>query len=268
MSPRFLHINAFVTEPFSGNPAAVVMLESPPSERWMQLVARDFNLSETAFLLPRGASSTCDWNLRWFTPRVEVDLCGHATLAAAHALREWKLMPEVARFHTRSGILEARAVGEEIVLDFPSTPPTPIKTPRGLPQVLGVADDEVLWCGRSPFDIVLQLPSQDAVARLQPDFAALSEFEARGVVVTARGEGRNCDFVSRFFGPRVGIDEDPVTGSAHCALAPFWAARLGKSTLQARQISERGGEMTVQVLGERVELRGRCATIFQGEVLQ
>jgi PhzF family phenazine biosynthesis protein len=268
MSHRFLQINAFTAQPFAGNPAAVVLLESPMSQSWMQLVARDFNLSETAFLSPLDSSSTCDWNLRWFTPRVEVDLCGHATLASTHALREWNLMPENVRFHTRSGILQARSIEDEIALDFPATPPTQSEMLHGLPQVLGVTAEEILWCGRSQFDIVLQLNSPQSVARIEPNFAVLKEFEARGVIVTAEADEGNWDFVSRFFGPRVGVDEDPVTGSAHCALAPFWAQRLGKTTMQARQISERGGEMTVQVLADRVELRGQCVTILRGEVLR
>ena len=280
MSPRFLQINAFARHAFEGNPAAVVLLERAAPDEWLQLVAREFNLSETAFLLPLEASaSTCgDWSLRWFTPRTEVDLCGHATLASAHALREWNLArASEVRFHTRSGILAARFVEEnrDIALDFPATPPLECAVPRGLPQALGLSELEISWCGRSKFDILLQLASEKAVAALQPDFAALKAFEARGVAVTARsnesngrGGERNCDFVSRFFAPRLGVDEDPVTGSAHCALAPFWAARLNKSALWARQISERGGEMRLQVLGEHVEIRGGCVSVLRGEVLE
>ena len=277
MSPRFLQVNAFARRAFEGNPAAVVLLESAAPDDWLQLVAREFNLSETAFLLPLEASaSTCrDWSLRWFTPRAEVDLCGHATLASAHALREWNLArASEVRFHTRSGILAARFADEgmDIALDFPATPPLECEIPRGLLEALGLSDSEVAWCGRSKFDILLQLASEKAVASLRPDFAALKAFEARGVAVTSRSDGRrgehNCDFVSRFFAPRLGVDEDPVTGSAHCALAPFWAARLNKSALTARQISERGGELRLQVLGERVEIRGGCVAVLRGEVLE
>ncbi len=268
MSHRFRQINAFTSRPFTGNPAAVVLLDEPRPDAWLQSIAREFNLSETAFLWP---SSTCDadWSLRWFTPRQEVDLCGHATLASVHALREWGLVQEGAtRFDTRSGILKARFSEEEIALDFPATPPEPSEVPPGLLQVLGASHEEVLWCGRSRFDIVLQLDSVETVARLQPDFASLKTFEARGVCVTAEGAGCACDFVSRFFAPRVGVDEDSVTGSAHCSLAPFWAHKLGKSAFLARQLSERGGELKVQVLGERVELSGACVTILEGEVLR
>lgn len=273
MSPRFLQINAFASRAFRGNPAAVVLLEAAAPDDWLQLVAREFNLSETAFLLPLEVSaSTCGaWSLRWFTPRAEVDLCGHATLASAHALREWKMVRQnTIRFHTRSGILAARFVEEssEIALDFPATLPLECEVPHGLPQALGLSESEIMWCGRSKFDIVLQLASEKAVAALQPDFPALNTFEARGVAVTAQSKGGECDFMSRFFAPRLGVDEDPVTGSAHCALAPFWAARLNKRALRARQISERGGELRLQVLGERVEIRGGCVSVLRGEVLE
>lgn len=276
MSLPFLQVNAFARRAFEGNPAAVVLLEGAACDEWLQLVAREFNLSETAFLLPLGplgpSASTCgDWSLRWFTPRAEVDLCGHATLASAHALRDWKLACQgEVRFHTRSGILSARFAegGQDIALDFPETPPRECEVPASLAQALGLSESEIVWCGRSVFDIVLQLAGERSVATLQPDFALLQKIEARGVAVTAQSAGLSCDFVSRFFAPRLGVDEDPVTGSAHCALAPFWAARLGKNALKARQISERGGELELQVLGGRVELRGGCVSILQGEILQ
>jgi PhzF family phenazine biosynthesis protein len=265
MAPRFLQVNAFTSAPFGGNPAAVVLLEEPRSDGWMQNVARDFNLSETAFLQPRPDAA---WSLCWFTPQVEVDLCGHATLAAAHALGEWSLLEGGSVcFHTRSCVLKAHLSDEAITLDFPSTAPAEVALPQGLLQVLGAEPEEVLWCGRSAFDIVLRVSSPEVVARLSPDFAALKRFDTRGVVVTSHGEGFECDFVSRFFGPRVGVDEDPVTGSAHCALAPLWSAILNRNEMLARQISARGGEMRVLVLGERVLLRGQACTVLRGEVV-
>lgn len=270
MSLPFLQANAFTSSPFSGNPAAVVLLDEEKSGTWLQLVAREFNLSETAFLLPHPAGSG-DWNLRWFTPLAEVDLCGHATLAAAHALREWgRASRETVRFHTRSGVMAARFEEPDFVLDFPSTPPVECEMPAGLEQVLGLARDQVLWCGRSPFDIVLQLDSEKTVARLRPDFRALAAFETRGVAVTASADFTRVPrdvFILRFFAPRLGIDEDPVTGSAICALTPFWAKRLRSNTLLARQLSARGGEAVAQVHGSRVELRGRCVSILRGEIL-
>jgi len=253
-------VDAFTAEPYAGNPAAVVLLPGPASERWMQAVAAEMNLSETAFLHREGTT----WRLRWFTPAAEVDLCGHATLASAHALREAGLLAEgeTARFATRGGALSARVAAGVVELDFPATPPEPAPAPPELCAAVGVAPR---WTGRSPYDWLLLAGDEAEVRALSPDFRRLAACTERGVIVTA--PGRDADFVSRFFAPAVGIDEDPVTGSAHCTLGPFWAPRLGKSTFRAFQLSRRGGEVGVRVEGERVLLTGRAVTVFRGELL-
>lgn len=226
----------------------------------MQELAAEMNLSETAFVAPRQDG----FGLRWFTPRVEVDLCGHATLAAAHVLWETgRLAPDqLARFHTRSGLLTARNRGESIEMEFPATPAEPAKTPQGLMEALGCAP---LWVGKSAFDYLVQVDSEEFVRTLQPDLAALSRLPVRGVIVTARGSGEY-DFVSRFFAPASGIDEDPVTGSAHCCLGPFWKDRLKTDRFSAFQASARGGEIGVSVHGDRVHLSGKAVTIFRAEL--
>jgi PhzF family phenazine biosynthesis protein len=257
--PPLLWIDAFAGGPFSGNPAAVCLLEQPAPEGWMQALAAELGLSETAFLVPYGEA----FGLRWFTPVAEVDLCGHATLASAHALwEEGRLAPGAeARFRTNSGLLTARQQEGLVWLDFPATPPTAVDLPEGLLVALGLS--EILYTGRSRFDLLVEVAEPETVRVLAPDIVALREMDARGVIVTARGEGE-ADFVSRFFAPRVGVDEDPVTGSAHCALAPYWRGRLGRDTLRGHQVSARGGMVEVRVRGDRVDLGGRAVTIFRG----
>jgi PhzF family phenazine biosynthesis protein len=261
-----LHVvDAFAEEPFRGNPAAVCLLDAAREVPWMQSVAAEMNLSETAFVSPRGEGS---FDLRWFTPTVEVDLCGHATLASAHAL--WERGAEAKRltFHTRSGALSAeRGESGWIDLDFPATPPTVAPPPNGLIEAFGLSSQEVRTVARSRFDWLVEVDNAERVRSAEPDLARLQGVEARGVMITARGEpsGR-FDFVSRFFAPRSGVNEDPVTGSAHCCLAPFWAERLGKTTLLAYQASKRGGIVRLVLTGDRVQLSGRAVTVLRGEL--
>jgi predicted PhzF superfamily epimerase YddE/YHI9 len=251
-------VDAFTDRPFAGNPAAVCLLDGPRPDDWMQALAAEMNLSETAFLLPRPDG----WGLRWMTPRVEVDLCGHATLASAHVL--WSEGRAEARlhFHTRSGVLTAERDGATIVLDFPAVRAAPAGDDPGLAAALGA---RLLFLGRNGMDYLAEVADEQTLRSLTPDFARLAELPVRGVIVTA--SSREYDFVSRFFAPRVGVPEDPVTGSAHCALAPFWAARLGRDSLRAFQASARGGEVRVTVRGERVLLGGRAVTVVRGQVV-
>ncbi len=261
MGVRAFKVDSFTAEPFAGNPAGVCLLTQPRDERWMQAVAREMNLSETAFLLREGAGFT----LRWFTPAVEVALCGHATLASAHVLWEEGILApgEVARFATASGELRAARRGDVIELDFPSKPEVPAEPPENLLEAIGV---KPVYLGRNLFDYLLLLAGEAAVRAVAPDFALLRAVKVRGVIVTARATTPGYDFVSRFFAPAVGVDEDPVTGSAHCCLGPFWAARLGKTELSAYQASARGGALQVRVAGERVFLGGRAVTVLRGEL--
>lgn len=262
MSLRITQVDAFTDRPFAGNPAAVCLLQAPADPAWMLDVAREMNLAETAFLVARKDG----YDLRWFTPAVEIDLCGHATLASAHVLWEdGHLEPGIqARFHTRSGLLTADRRGDWIELDFPSTPVTSASPPAGLTDALSATP---LFVGRSRFDVFVELESEDAVRRLDPDLAALGRIDARGVVVTSRaGPQRGYDFVSRFFAPQSGVPEDPVTGSAHCALAPYWAAKLGKTELVGYQASPRGGTVRARLDGDRVHLGGQAVTVLRGEL--
>lgn len=258
-------IDAFADAPFAGNPAAVCLLDGPAEEAWMQRVAAEMNLAETAFLHPVEGG----YALRWFTPAVEVALCGHATLASAHALYETERLPRdaPARFHTASGLITVVPADEgRLMMDFPATPPASADDmPDGLAEVFGVAP---VWTGRSRFDLFIEVPDEAAVRGLAPDPAAVARLGARGIIVTARAEeGRPYDFVSRFFAPGSGIAEDPVTGSAHCALAPFWAERLGREELTGYQASARGGLVGVRVRGDRVALTGRAVTVLRGELV-
>ena len=261
MGTRITQVDAFTGRPFAGNPAAVCVLSEERGEEWMRNVAAEMNLSETAFLVP------CEdgFRLRWFTPTVEVDLCGHATLASAHALWEEGHLAEgaEARFHTRSGLLLARRRGEWIEMDFPATPPEPAETPAGLAEALGIRP---VWVGRSRFDCLVEAESAAVVREMRPDFTALAEVECRGIIVTARSDYPEFDFVSRFFAPAAGVNEDPVTGSAHCAMAPFWGARLGKTEMTGRQVSLRGGTVGVRLAGGRVILSGQAVTVLRGEL--
>ncbi len=255
-------IDAFASGPFTGNPAAVCLLDGPRPEAWMQGVAMEMNLSETAFLLA-SAGKGGTYGLRWFTPTVEVDLCGHATLASAHFLWEQGLLAasEVARFDTRSGRLSCRRTDGLIRMDFPARPGEPCEAPAGLLAALGLGDGPVL---RNGMDFMVVLDDEAAVAALAPDMAALARVEARGVIVTAASARAGVDFVSRFFAPAAGVDEDPVTGSAHCFSAPYWAAQLGRTALVAQQLSRRGGRLELEVGDGRVEIAGRALTTVRG----
>ncbi len=264
-APLFV-VDAFTQRPFAGNPAAVCVLSGEREEGWLASVAREMNLSETAFLRQGGDA----WSLRWFTPKVEVDLCGHATLASAHVLWESGLADSGSelRFTTKSGTLRAARSGLEIELDFPAEPATPAPPPEGLLGSLGAAAPR--FTGRNRLDFLVELESEEAVRAVRPDFAALAAATrpARGVIVTARSDSPERDFVSRYFAPSAGIDEDPVTGSAHCCLGPFWAERLGKSNLIGYQASARGGTVGVRVAGGgRVALIGRAVTVSRGELV-
>jgi PhzF family phenazine biosynthesis protein len=258
---RLLQIDAFTSEAFRGNPAAVCLLDAERPDAWMQNVAVEMNLSETAFLLPREDG----YSLRWFTPAVEVALCGHATLASAHALWDEQLLApaDVARFHTKSGLLTATRDGDRIELDFPATLETKHHAPEGLLESLGVAN--AIYVGRNKFDYLVEVGSEDEVRALDPDHARLRKIPVRGVIVTSRSQ--DYDFVSRFFAPGSGVDEDPVTGSAHCCLTPYWSAKLGKSEMIAYQASKRGGVVRVRLAGDRVKLAGNAVTVFRGELV-
>ena len=264
MAQPIFQVDAFTDTPYTGNPAGVCPLPEPRDEAWMQKVAREMNLSETAFLYPQ-EDGFC---LRWFTPAVEVDLCGHATLAAAHTLWETgRLEPQVqARFYTRSGLLTADRYDDEIELEFPATPDEPVgRPPERLAQALGVSPGYV---GKSIFDYLVEVDSAETVRALNPDMTLLKSLDARGVIVTAPADMAEYDFVSRFFAPAVGIDEDPVTGSTHCCLGPFWSKKLGRDEFVAYQASSRGGKMRVRVLGERVRLGGKAVTVLRGELVR
>jgi PhzF family phenazine biosynthesis protein len=262
MGTHIVQVDAFTDKPFSGNPAAVCILPQAPSDEWMQDVAREMNLAETAFLVPRANDG---YDLRWFTPTVEVDLCGHATLASAHVLwDEGHLAPaRQARFHTRSGILTADQRGEWIELNFPATLDQPCDAPPELIAALGAAP---VYVGLSRFDYLIEVASEDELRGLQPDHSRLRRFPVRGVIVTARASSPEYDFVSRFFAPGSGVDEDPVTGSAHCCLGPYWSRRLGRTEMVAFQASARGGVVRVRVEGDRVALGGQAVTVLRGEL--
>jgi PhzF family phenazine biosynthesis protein len=259
---QLFQVDAFTEAPFRGNPAAVCLLDgSDPSDAWMQSVAAEMNLSETAFVGRNGS----DWSMRWFTPTIEVALCGHATLAAAHVLIEEGLLARgaTARFHTNSGVLSATRTGDLIEMNFPAKMATPCSPAEGLIEALGMHPMHV---ARNDLDYLVELPSEDDIRSLKPDFAMLRRIPVRGVIVTSRATTPGFDFVSRFFAPGSGIDEDPVTGSAHCALAPYWAPRLGKRQFIAYQASPRGGVLYVKLSGERVLIAGRAVTVLRGEL--
>src|SRR5262245_24817100 len=245
------HVDAFTGRPFAGNPAAVCLLPGPREDDWLQHVAAEMNLSETAFVHPDGDGL----RLRWFTPAVEVALCGHATLAAAHVLWEAGRAPAdwPVAFATLSGVLTASRRGELIELDFPVQPAQEAPPPDGLAQVLGAA---VVRAGRNQLDWLVEVESEEVLRALRPDVAALARLTVRGLIVTSRPQAPGYDFVSRFFAPAVGIPEDPVTGSAHCCLADYWGRRLGKAEMVGYQASARGGVVRVRVAGDRVVLGG------------
>jgi len=261
MNQPIYQVDAFTSQPFQGNPAGVCLLPAHAGEQWMRNVAREMNLSETAFLVrqPDG------FDLRWFTPAAEVDLCGHATLASAHILWETGVLAlgETARFHTRSGLLTAQRSGDWIEMDFPAKPEQPAEPPPGLLEALGAP---ARYVGRNQFDYIVELENEAAVRGLQPDITRLGQVQARGVIVTSRAESAGFDFVSRFFAPAVGVPEDPVTGSAHCCLAPYWSQRLGRQAFTAFQASARGGVVRCHLAGERVILGGQAVTVLKGEL--
>lgn len=266
MPVRIVQVDAFSSRPFAGNPAAVCVLKEAAPDGWMRDVAREMNLSETAFLVPKTAAPQTDgYHLRWFTPAVEVDLCGHATVASAHVLWEDGHLPLAvqARFHTRSGLLTADRRDGWIELDLPATTPAPVDPPPYLLDALGA---KAQYVGKSRFDYFVEIESESALRNLMPDFTALRKLSVRGVIVTARASSPEFDFVSRFFAPGAGVDEDPVTGSAHCALGPYWCTRLNKQEFTAYQASARGGVVRVRVKGDRVILGGQAVTVMRGEL--
>ncbi|MDB5313349.1 MAG: hypothetical protein JWO38_7551 [Gemmataceae bacterium] len=256
-------VDAFTDQLFGGNPAAVCLFDHWPSDEWLHLLGREMNLSETAVLIRRAEA---EFGLRWFTPAVEVDLCGHATLASAHALWENGHAPwTVITFHMRSGALTATPLpAGEIELDFPAKPATACAPPAGLIDALGA---RAVWVGRNSFDYLVELGSDREVRALAPDFRKLAAVECRGVIVTAPADDGRHHFVSRFFAPASGIDEDPVTGSAHCCLAEHWGGKLGKLELMGYQASARGGTVRVTRRGARVGLAGRAVMVSRGELL-
>jgi predicted PhzF superfamily epimerase YddE/YHI9 len=259
---RVIQVDAFAERPFAGNPAAVCVLVAPMDPTLMQQIGLEMNLSETAFLLPLGEGR---WNLRWFTPTVEVDLCGHATLASAHVLwTDVGVTSDTLQFETRSGTLTARRTDERIELDFPAVRVQEEPAPPGLLEALGRPARTV---ARNRMDWLVEFESADDVRATAPAMDRLAAIPARGVIVTAASDDDRYDFISRFFGPGSGVPEDPVTGSAHCALAPFWSDRLGRTTLTGYQASARGGVVGTEVAGERVRLRGSAVTVLHGELL-
>lgn len=260
--PHYMVVDAFTDQPFKGNPAAVVMDEPGRDDAWRQAVAAEFRLSETAFLTPRAAGR---WGLRWFTPTVEVRLCGHATLASVQALLTWDklLRGGEAVFETLSGDLRCREQGGWIRLDLPAAAVKPVPAPAGLLAALGLAADRPVHADAE--DLLVEVADAAALRAVAPDFKALAQAPCRGVCVTAPGAD-GADFFSRFFAPRVGVDEDPVTGSAHCRLGPFWGARLGKAQLLGRQLSARGGEVRVELKGGRVALAGQAVVVTRGNL--
>jgi PhzF family phenazine biosynthesis protein len=259
---QLFHVDSFADDVFGGNPAAVCLLSGPAEPKWMQSVAGEMNLPETAFVEPRGVG----YGLRWFTPVAEVDLCGHATLASAHVLYETGLAPaaEPVRFDSVSGPLIARREDGLLELDFPVRRADPAPPPAGLLAALGLTS--AVWTGRGEDDLMVVLGDEDGVTGLRPDTVALAQLESRGIIVTAPATRPGADFVSRFFAPAVGIAEDPVTGSAHCTLAPYWADRLGRDSLTGYQASARGGTVRVRLAGDRVLLAGRAVTVFSGHL--
>lgn len=261
MTTPLFTVDAFASERFRGNPAAVCLLEKPADEAWMQAVANEMNLSETAFLHPEAEG----YRLRWFTPAAEVALCGHATLASAHILWETARLAEnqAACFHTKSGLLTATRRDREIQLNFPAKPVEACAAPPGLNEALGV---DPVFVGRSAFDYLVQVSSAKVVREVKPDFGKLTALAVRGVILTSVSDERQFDFISRFFAPAVGVNEDPVTGSAHCTLGPFWSARLNKTDLNAFQASRRGGIIKLQVAGDRVQLSGQAVTVMRGHL--
>lgn len=273
--PPLFHVDAFTDRPFTGNPAAVCLPESAPSEPWMAAMAAEMNLAETAFCWPEAEA----WRLRWFTPAVEVPLCGHATVATAHVMWEEGVVApkEAIAFETLSGRLSARADGALIELDFPALPPTALER-GGVAELSGLFATDVAYAGveaggaagerrdRADTKALVELGSAGAVRDLRPDLAGIARLGYQGLVVTAPGDSEGVDYVLRFFAPNAGIPEDPVTGSAQCVAGPHWAARTGRQDLMAAQVSPRGGRLRVRVLGDRVAIAGHAVTVSRGRL--
>ena len=265
MNTEIYQVDAFTRESFKGNPAGVYISDQPRSEEWMRGMAREMNLSETAFLVPGDEKG--EFSLRWFTPAVEVDLCGHATLGSAHILWEQGYLDKntEARFNTRSGLLTARLTdGDWIALDFPAKQVTPVEIPDGLLEGLHITTPKFI--GSNKMDYLVEVDDEEQVRGLTPDHSQLRRVKLRGVMVTARSSSPEFDFVSRFFAPGAGVDEDPVTGSAHTGLTPYWAKKLGKKEMTAYQASARGGVLKVVDNGDRVEIRGQALTVFKADL--
>ena len=258
MNLKIYQVDAFTTKPFHGNPAAVVPLENWLPAETMQNIALENNLSETAFFVKNGEG----YDLRWFTPTFEIDLCGHATLASSFVI--FNILgsrDRVLKFQTKSGLLTVEKDGDRFILDFPSRPAQAAEIPEGLIEAIGKKPNEVL----KSRDYVLVYDNEDDIREISPDFSALSKIPTHAVIVTA--PGTDSDFVSRFFGPAIGIPEDPVTGASHCNLIPYWSEKLGKETLFARQLSARGGELFCELAGDRVRIGGNATLYLQGEIL-
>lgn len=267
MSIPIWQIDAFAAEPFTGNPAAVCLLDSYPADSWLQNVAVEMNLSETAFVVPAGDPGR--FHLRWFTPAAEVDLCGHATLASAHLLFEQAIVEEnqSVHFQTRSGELVCGKEADRITMNFPSTPivdSVDSSTAKEVCSLLGVVSAKVV---QSKYDLVAIIDDANTVRSLTPDFSRMKRLPTRGLIATARSSDPEFDFISRFFAPMHNIDEDPVTGSAHCCLAPYWSEILSKRSLVAYQASKRGGTVGCEVDGDRIKLSGRATTVLEGRLL-
>jgi PhzF family phenazine biosynthesis protein len=255
-------VDAFTAQLYAGNPAGVCLLDKVRPDNWMQSVAMEMNLSETAFLLPENDG----FRLRWFTPAAEVALCGHATLASAHTLWETGLLRpnQTARFYTLSGLLTAQRNGQWIELNFPAKLSEAVEPPPALLKALGI--HSTVYIGKNLFDYLVEVETEAEVRSLSPDFALLKTVDVRGVMVTARSSTTGFDFVSRFFAPRVGVNEDPVTGSAHCCLTPYWSGKLGRTAFTAYQASARGGVLNLRLEGDRVVLAGQAVTFFKAEL--
>jgi PhzF family phenazine biosynthesis protein len=257
---RIYQVDAFTKKPFSGNPAGVCITECPLSEPQMQNIAAELNASETAFLVKQNYW----YSLRWFTPDAEVDLCGHATLACAHILYEKAYLQsnEKAVFHTKSGVLSAEKKGEFITLDFPIEPAIQIETPHIIEKSFGV---KPIYCGKNRMDIIVELENEETVKKLKPNLALLLDLnDVRGIIVTSKS--KDYDFISRFFAPSIGVGEDPVTGSAHCCLIPYWSERTHKTIFKTYQASKRGGELFCELDGERVKISGNAVTVMTCEM--
>jgi predicted PhzF superfamily epimerase YddE/YHI9 len=263
MAIPIVTVDAFTNQPFAGNPAAVCMLPEPRPDEWLRHVAREMNLSATAFLVRRDD----EFDLRWLTPSVEIDLCGHATLASAHVLWEEGHLPRgaQARFHTRSGLLTAERHGEWIELDFPVQRGVPAEPLPSLLSGLGIAAATAVMKNR--LDYLVEVESEAELRAVKPNQTLLRQIPVRGVIVTARSDSPSFDFMSRFFAPASGIDEDPVTGSAHTALGPYWGAKLGKSEMTAYQASARGGIVRLRLAGDRIVLGGQAVTVTRATLV-